>query len=1290
MTDTERRRAATRVESRPRVRLELSQHSGLPFGTLAIGIALARLLGPEAFGTFAVATVALLAMLSFNELGVSLAIVRWTDDPKSIAPTVNTLSVAMSSLLLIAVYALAPSFSAAMGDPSATPVVRLMAVSILINGVVAAPAALLQRNFQQGRRMAIDQVNTWLGAAVSLALALAGLGAMSLAVGRIAGSLASAVLFIVWSPLPYRFGFHRSIARRLLHFGLPLAGASVIVFFVGYTDQLVVGSQLGATALGFYVLAFNLASWPVSIFSQPLRSVAPAAFARIQGDPEKMNRTFRSVFGVLFAVAIPACTLLAAAALPVVRVVYGEQWLPSAAVLGWLALAAITRIFFELSYDYLVVRAATRNILVVQILWLVALPPALLAGAHVLGLVGVAIAQVLVAMLLVVPAYCILLRKAGVRLAGLGRELLPSVAAGCAIAGFTMVSIHLMASPLLICVASGTFGLGVAALLVFLRRNQLNAIRRPSSRSPANMRVVVYPHDLGMGGSQINAIEIAAAVRRHGVEPTVFGRPGALNARIDELGLEFVEAPDPKRRPSATVAKELRALSERLDARILHGYEWPPALECYLASASRPRTSAVSTIMSMSVAPFVPRAMPLLVGTEQIAAAEEIRGRHQVGVLEPPVDLDHNVPSTADEVAHFRAQYAVGPDDFLVVCVTRLAKELKAEGLLTAMEVFADLPDEVRARLIIVGDGPARDEMHRAGAAANDRRGREVVTFTGQLMDPRTAYSAADAVIGMGGSALRALAFARPLIVQGERGFFELLEARSVDTFLWQGWYGVGEDLASGKASLHAALVRLAGDAGERSQLGLWGRRLVTERFSLTAAAERQVAFYEETLRRQVSIRRSIASGAAALPGLARYKVTKKLTRALGRTATDDFNSQPVAALRSTRPAEASDRRETVVYLAGVDWAAVAGTDHRLATALSDRFHVIWVDPPVPITAHLRQLRRGHQQQFSEFPPNITRIRPTVPPGVSRPFFRDVARTLQRHAVEKHIGDLVRPPMAVVLANAGSDFPRGGGVRCLYLTDDWIAGANLMGTSAGWTKKQLTRLAREADLVCGVTPTLLEHSVVPIPMSTRTSVLPNGCDIRSAESEHTPPRPVDVPENYAILIGQLNERLDIEAVRLTADQGLDVVIVGPRSDRDLSVAHRLDDLFDHPRVWPVGRRQAGELTQYLHHARAGLTPYLDTLFNRSSFPLKTLEYLAHGLPVVSSDLPASRWLDSSDVYVASSPGDFAARAIAISAEPPTDDAKRRRRLLALEHSWSRRAEQLEFELRRSRSRTLIP
>jgi len=134
-------------------------------GTLAIGIALARVLGPSEFGVFAIAMVTLLAILSFNELGVSLAIVRWPDEPRGIAPTVNTIAVATSALLTTAVVAAAPWISTALGDVRATPVIRVLAVSILINGLVATPAAMLQREFMSRQRMIADQLNSWLGRA---------------------------------------------------------------------------------------------------------------------------------------------------------------------------------------------------------------------------------------------------------------------------------------------------------------------------------------------------------------------------------------------------------------------------------------------------------------------------------------------------------------------------------------------------------------------------------------------------------------------------------------------------------------------------------------------------------------------------------------------------------------------------------------------------------------------------------------------------------------------------------------------------------------------------------------------------------------------------------------------------------------------------------------------------------------------------------------------------------------------------------------------------------------------
>lgn len=446
-------------------------------GTLAIGVVLARVLGPSSFGVFAIAMVALLAILSFNELGVSLAIVRWPEEPRGIAPTVNTIAVATSALLTAAMVAVAPWVSAALGDVRAAPVVQVLAVSILINGMVATPAAMLQREFMSRQRMIADQLNSWLGAGVSLVLALSGWGAMSLAAGRIVGSVVAAIVIFRWSPVPYRFGWDPTVARHLFSFGLPLAASSIVVFASGYADQVVVGATLGATALGFYALAFNLASWPVSIFSQPLRQVAPAAFARLQHEPERMRRNFSAAAVVLSAVALPACLAIAGAARPVVGFVYGTAWLPAAAALAWLAAQAALRIWFELTYDYLVILGRSRGLLLIQVGWFVAGVPAMLLGARLAGIAGVAAAQFLVAITVVLGLYGWQLRRSGMPLAPLARGLalpiLAGVAAGAIAYGIAQLGLGQFVASLLAGLASC---LVIAALLV-RHRPELTRLR---------------------------------------------------------------------------------------------------------------------------------------------------------------------------------------------------------------------------------------------------------------------------------------------------------------------------------------------------------------------------------------------------------------------------------------------------------------------------------------------------------------------------------------------------------------------------------------------------------------------------------------------------------------------------------------------------------------------------------------------------------------------------------------------------------------------------------------------
>ena len=449
-----------------------------------IGVMLARLLGPQEFGVFAVAYVALFAMQTFNELGMGMAIVRWERDPSEITPTVTTISVLVSVVAYAACFAVAPVYASAMGDPAATSVVRVLAVAILIDGFCNTPNGLLQRRFQQGRNAIAIQSGGWTGTGITVALAWAGYGAMSLAIGQVAGALICMILLLSFAPGSLRMGFNRSRARELFGFGLPLAGTNVIAFAVTSVDQVVVGHILGATALGFYVLAFNVASWPTNIFSNPVRNVTPALFARLQSDPAALRSSFLTALGLLSAIALPLCLLIAGCAEPLIGMVYGAHWLPAAEPLRWLAILAALRILIELSYDYFVVLGRSRFVLIVQLVWVLVLIPALIMGAHAYGIAGVAAAEAAVAAFAVLPWYTGGLRRTGIGMLALGKQLSMPIVGGI-VAGLIAAGAAELALRDLIAVAgSAAITAVVVGLLIYRMRPALAMLRNVGAAEP--------------------------------------------------------------------------------------------------------------------------------------------------------------------------------------------------------------------------------------------------------------------------------------------------------------------------------------------------------------------------------------------------------------------------------------------------------------------------------------------------------------------------------------------------------------------------------------------------------------------------------------------------------------------------------------------------------------------------------------------------------------------------------------------------------------------------------------
>ena len=170
----------------------------------------------------------------------------------------------------------------------------------------------------------------------------------------------------------------------------------------------------------------------------------------------------------------------------------------------------------------------------------------------------------------------------------------------------------------------------------------------------------------------------------------------------------------------------------------------------------------------------------------------------------------------------------------------------------------------------IVGDGTARNEVEAHAARVDSELGREAVVLMGQRVDPRPAYGAADIVLGMGGSSLRGLAFAKPLVVLGEQGFAQPFTPATAAWFLKHGMYGLGPGLDPAADPLVDHLRELVLQPDRWGDLGTYGRRFVLEHFALETVAD-QLAGYC----------RSVASQRPSRGGVARDAVRTGAVNAL-------------------------------------------------------------------------------------------------------------------------------------------------------------------------------------------------------------------------------------------------------------------------------------------------------------------------------------------------------------------------------------------------------------------------
>ncbi len=463
--------------------------------TLTLGIILARSLTPDAFGVFAVALTVQTILINFADLGMSADLIR-SPEWRRRAPTVSSISLLAGGLLSAAMIAAAPVLASSLGSDQAAPVIAVMSLSLVIAAAGVAPFATIQREFQQSRFFLIVATSFFVGSGLTVLLVVAfGWGAMALAVGKLVEQTCSVGLQFALTRTGPRLGFDRSVARSALAFGLPVCGANALSWLVLSVDYIVIGRTAGAVALGLYVLAFTVSSWPVNALVQAVRNVALPGFSRL--DRTDSAESFVSSFALVLTPGLLVAALLAPLAIPAVTFVYGPTWLGSAGALGVLAVFGVMRVIFDLMATFLIARGASKPVFLVQVAWAVALVPAMVLGVHAQGIVGAGIAHLVVGFTVVLPAYTLALNRQGVPFVALVRAALPPVGAALLAGAGVWASTQAIDVPWRALVLGSSIGLLVyLALLHRWLRSRLSGSwptdwqhaprqHRRSSRSPA-------------------------------------------------------------------------------------------------------------------------------------------------------------------------------------------------------------------------------------------------------------------------------------------------------------------------------------------------------------------------------------------------------------------------------------------------------------------------------------------------------------------------------------------------------------------------------------------------------------------------------------------------------------------------------------------------------------------------------------------------------------------------------------------------------------------------------------
>jgi PST family polysaccharide transporter len=387
-------------------------------------IVLARLLTPEDFGLVSMASVAVGFAGLFRDLGTSSALIQKKEINEDFLSSLSWISSGIGLLLMLLLILASPWIADFFGEPLLAHLVQVLAFNLFISCLLAVPLTLMVRALEFDRTAKIDMVATVAGAVLGIAAACRGAGAWSLVFQSLGATLVTAGIVVRSGQGWPKMRFNWQEVRPVMAYSLNLTGFNIFNFCVRNLDNLVIGKFLGAKDLGYYTLAYRLLLLPLQLVSDVAGRVMFPVFARMQDDLPLLRESYQRMLGKIALFTFPMMLGLWAVGDQFVPTIYGEQWMPVATLLVFLAPVGMVQSIGTTVGIIYQVRGRTDLMLYWSMGVGLLLVPTFWVGVRY-GLTGVTVAYALVSLALALPNFIIPCRLIGMRLRAVVSSVTP-------------------------------------------------------------------------------------------------------------------------------------------------------------------------------------------------------------------------------------------------------------------------------------------------------------------------------------------------------------------------------------------------------------------------------------------------------------------------------------------------------------------------------------------------------------------------------------------------------------------------------------------------------------------------------------------------------------------------------------------------------------------------------------------------------------------------------------------------------------------------------------------------